>query len=30
MLYLIASDELPPVRWQKIKTALEKQMAPTL
>lgn len=30
MLYLIASDELPPVRWQKVKTALEKQMAPAL
>ena len=30
MLSLIASHELPPVRWQKVKTALEKQMAPAL
>ena len=30
MLYQIASDELPPVRWLKVKTALEKQMAPAL
>jgi hypothetical protein len=30
MLYLIAGNELPPVRWQKVKTALEKQMAPAL
>lgn len=26
-LYMIASDELPLVRWQKVKRALEKQMA---
>ena len=30
MLYHIAGEELPPVRWQKVKTALEEQMAPAL